>query len=260
MATLIDSAIILRLWDYSETSQIALTLTAEHGRVRLLARGIRRSTKTRFAPGLDLLEYGEATLRLPHGDSELGTLIGWTQREYFPRLRRSLSQLYGAMYAAELVAALTAELDPHPRLYRALLELLGQLDTPEADQVPADTQLAWIVRFQAELLRALGLAPNLRACTVCGRPRQPSRPAWFSAATGGFVCEKCQRDTPQRKSVPPNVLDADRAAAKPQGWFALLDDYLTYVAARPMRTTPALRACFARRSRESPTRPGTDSL
>ena len=58
MAAVKDQAIVLRRLDYSETSQVLVFLTREHGLQRLIAKGIKRSTKKKYATGIDLLERG----------------------------------------------------------------------------------------------------------------------------------------------------------------------------------------------------------
>lgn len=229
-------AIILRLWEYSETSQIASLMTPDYGRVRLLAKGIRRGTKTRFAPGLDLLELGEVRFQLPRGDSELGTLTDWQQQQAFPRIRGELLRLYAGLYAAELSSVLTEELDPHPRLFAALVDLLSALNSETSGAMGAA-----IVRFQAELLRAIGYTPSLQRCTDCGRDRRPNARAWFSATTGGLLCMSCHVNHQERVSVPAELLDTPREAAKPILWFRLLDYYLMHVAGRPIRCGARLR-------------------
>ena len=57
-----DTAVVLGRLDYSETSQVIVLLTREHGKVRAIAKGIKRGTKQRFAAGIDLLEIGSVVL------------------------------------------------------------------------------------------------------------------------------------------------------------------------------------------------------
>ena len=113
--------------EFSETSQIVTLFCAAHGLLRLIAKGARRSTKQRFAAGLDLLELGEVGFVPPRGDAQLGTLTDWAQQETFGAVRRELLRLYGALYAVELVTSLTEEADPHPELYVALVRTLRDL-------------------------------------------------------------------------------------------------------------------------------------
>ncbi len=53
MATIRDHAVALRRYEYSETSQVIVFFTRDHGLVRAIAKGIKRSTKTRFAAAVD---------------------------------------------------------------------------------------------------------------------------------------------------------------------------------------------------------------
>ena len=100
---------MIRLTEFSETSQIVSLFTAEAGQVRLIAKGSRRGTKTRVATGLDLLELGELSYAPARRHAGLGTLAEWVQRGTFPGLRREMLRLYCGLYAAELVGALTEQ-------------------------------------------------------------------------------------------------------------------------------------------------------
>ena len=46
---MLDQAIVLGRLDYSETSQVHVLFAREHGKVRAIAKGIKRGTKKRFA-------------------------------------------------------------------------------------------------------------------------------------------------------------------------------------------------------------------
>ena len=54
MPTITDQAIVIRRWDFSETSQTVSLFTRDHGIVRGLAKGAKRE-KGDFSGGLDLL-------------------------------------------------------------------------------------------------------------------------------------------------------------------------------------------------------------
>ena len=241
-----DRALVLRLTDYSETSQIATLLTRQFGQVRLIAKGARRSTKARAAVGLDLLELGEAAFVPAKPDAGLGTLTEWKQLEAWRGLRDSLATLCGGLYAAELAAALTLEHDPHPELFDALLRLLETLAGPPALVADANRAvLTAIVRFQADLLKSIGLAPNLRQCISCGKARRRGTPAWFSSHGGGLVCEKCQERVAEKHPIEPLLLDGAKGTTPPAGWFALLDYHLSQVGGRAWESGWALRSALA---------------
>lgn len=241
-----DQAVVLRLSDYSETSQIVSLFTARDGLVRLIAKGSRRGTRTRFAAGLDLLEYGEASYVPARGEAGLGTLTEWVQRDAFTSLRGSLLTQFGGLYAVELVSALTQEYDPHPALFDALLKLLRELagGGTERNRAPGwqkDVAGA-IVRFQIALLKAIGYAPTFGHCLDCGRPRRRGGPAYFSSSAGGLVCRDCEAHHTEKRRIPPILLQPGSVTAQPIEWFTLLDYHLRHVAGRAFKTADRLRA------------------
>jgi len=235
-----DQAVVLRLTEYSETSQIATLFSAQHGLVRLIAKGARRSTKKQFAAGLDLLELGEVCYLPPRGDAQLGTLTEWVQRETFTGLRRELLRLHGALYAIELVASLTEDFDPHPELFGALVALLRGLAGPE----PAEPLLP---RFQLDLLRAIGYEPNLEQCVDCRREVRPGALAFFSAQAGGLICRDCEPHHIEKRRLEAGLLGAQ--TADPRAWFELLDYHLTYTAGKRFQTAEPVRKLLAARGR-----------
>src|SRR5262245_11644028 len=99
MALHSDDAIVLRRLDYSETSQVLHVFCRELGAQRLIAKGIKRGTKTRVAVGVDLLEWGTVVFsRRAGSDAQLGTMTEWRQKDTFAHVRRDLTRLYAAQY------------------------------------------------------------------------------------------------------------------------------------------------------------------
>jgi DNA repair protein RecO (recombination protein O) len=235
MPQLSDTVVVLRLSDYSESSQIVTLFGRRHGQARVIAKGLRRSTKARVSVGLDLLELGEATY-VPTRSDGLGTLGEWKILHAHLGLRGTLLRLYAGLYAAELTACLTQPADPHEDLFDALLDFLTGLDAggPDIDACRG------LVRFQADLLKSIGLAPNLRSCVVCGRPRVAGSPAHFSSSAGGYVCRACVDQVHEKHAIPRALLDGARGTTSPVQWFGLLDYHLTHVAGRALALSSPL--------------------
>lgn len=236
-----DQAIVLRRIEFSETSQIVSVFTRDHGRHSLIAKGARRSTRTRFTPGLDLLELGELTFTPARGDAQLGTLAEWSQQALFEGLRRHLVRLYTACYAVELIDALTAEADPHPELFDGLLRLLRGLDVAHGPGDGAASAVTAAPRFQALLLRQIGYTPLLSECIDCRRRIDPRGIVYFSAVAGGALCRDCEQHHAIKRRLPPGVLGSTLTADNVLDWFDLLDEMAATVAGRPMVTRAALR-------------------
>jgi DNA repair protein RecO (recombination protein O) len=221
MPAIKDQAIALRKLDYSETSQVLLFLTRDHGPRRLLAKGIKRGTKSKFATGIDLLERGQLEFSARSaGDSSLGILIEWRQIDLYVNLRTDLSRLYAAQYAAEVTAAMLEEADPHADLFDALTALLRAL-------AEGGEPLPLLVKYQAALLTGVGLWPDLTRCLLCERQAPPGRAAFFSAHQGGLICRDCVNRVAEKQKVNGTVLEALRrgqfSAQTAPGGFDLLD-------------------------------------
>ena len=225
MPTESDVAIVLRLSDFSETSQVAMLFSHRAGLLRLMAKGLRRSTKEKFAVGLDLLEQGDISFSRARGNAGLGTLAEWLQREPYLGLRRTRAALDAGLYAAELVASLTQEYDPHEQLFVGLGALLGSL----AAEPSAGDVLSRVVRFQALLLREIGYAPRLRECVQCGAAARTGAVAWFSSSAGGRLCAACHATARESTPLPDSILRGATVTDASHDWFGLLDYHLSHI-------------------------------
>lgn len=230
MAAIHDQAIVLRRLDYSETSQVLFFLTRLHGPRRLLAKGIKRGTKKRFATGIDLLERGEVLFSArSSSDSSLGALMEWRQLDAYLGLRGNLQRLYAAQYAAEITSGVLQEFDPHPETFDALAGLLEALASG-TEPLPA------VVDYQRALLTSIGLWPDLNRCVVCGRTAPPGRAAYFSANQGGLICRTCEPGHAERQMIKGPILEALRTGGysgeTAGAAFDLLDHTLAHTRGR----------------------------
>jgi DNA repair protein RecO (recombination protein O) len=234
MPLISDQAVVLRRLDYSETSQVLILFTRQHGKVRAIAKGVKRSTKRRFGTAIDLLEVGHVSLstRSPHSQ-ELATLTEWKQTAPLSGLRQTLPRLYAAQYAAEVTAGLTEDWDPHPRLYDALRALLDNL-CDLLDPLPV------LVAFVTGLLTEVGSAPRFDRCVGCGRTvdaRPAAHGAYFSSREGGPLCRDCEPAYVEKRSLPPAVLEALRRPPATEaralaGAFDLLNYHVSHLMGR----------------------------
>ena len=158
-----DAAICLRRSDYSETSLVLRMMTRLHGQVALIAKGVKRP-KSRFGGSIDLLAVGQAVFTLPRESSvsTMGILTAWDQTAVYPVLRTDLLRYAAATTAAELLTRLTAEVDPHPAGFDAMIRYLDALQAGE----PPIRRLA---DFGRTLLAEVGLTPNFEICVACGQ-------------------------------------------------------------------------------------------
>lgn len=183
------TALVLAIYDFANTSQIAVLFTKELGKVRGIAKGAKRENGT-FQGGFDVGSvYDVGMIRKTEG---LDLLTKAAMTEAFPGLRGDLPALYAAFYVLELADALTVEHDPHPEFWEATIGALRLLDRG----APRDIVL---FAFEASAMRFLGLMPVVDVCASCGRPL-PARPA-FSPRFGGALCENCAGRDPGARPV-----------------------------------------------------------
>ncbi|MCA9289091.1 MAG: DNA repair protein RecO [Phycisphaerales bacterium] len=190
MPRVVDQAICLRHWDWSETSQIAWLLTREHGVVRGVAKGAKRE-KAAFSGGLELATRGELVF-IPKHDA-LSTLASWDLQETYlaahPGAAPSARAFFAAMYLLDLAQHFVQEGDPHPPVFDALaltLRLVGDATT-RADEEPVARRP--ILLMQWTCLDQAGLRPMLDRSAESGQPLRKASSYALSPALGGLIAD-----------------------------------------------------------------------
>ncbi len=116
-----EPAYVLHARAYRETSALIDLLTHTHGRISVVARGVRRSRKGGGQPH----PFG----RLLVGCSGRGALLTLTGFDALSHRWLTGAALYAGLYLNELLLRLLRDDDPHPRLFEgyecALDGLLG---------------------------------------------------------------------------------------------------------------------------------------
>jgi len=246
MAIYSDIAICLRRIDFSEHSQVLTLLTRQHGTVRVIAKGLKRSTRRRIAVGVDLLELGRVVWSSgpATGQERLCVLREWRQQEIFPNLRQELAAIVAAEYAAELLTALLPETDPYPELFDVLCKFLGHVG-PDKPNLAALVRLMWLA------LHHTGHLPQSQRCGVCGKvPDQ--KMTFFSPSVGGAVCRDCAPHTSDRQRLDPALVAAlkiGRPERVAEAGFRLLDGYIAWLIGRPLRGRSAAHWALLNRLR-----------
>lgn len=152
MALLSDTAVCIRCWDFSETSQTVSLLTKEHGLLRGLAKGAKRDNGA-FSGGFDPLTQGNIVARIKI-NSELATLTEWQLEHVWWSTRNSLQVNKAAIYMADLIFRMITDQDPHTNVYDAVVEALDRMDSGHDFDWP-------LLRFQWALLVGTGYQPTL---------------------------------------------------------------------------------------------------
>lgn len=229
MASVIDQAIVLRTWEFSETSQTVSLLCRARGLVRGLAKGAHRE-KSSFNGGFQPLTRGEIVLA-DKPAAELATLIEWDLRVVYKGVRSDLGAHRAGLYVVDLVHHSVLDSDPHPALFDAADGALSELD----HTVNAPAVLA---RFQWALLGEIGYRPRIDLGEVRDRSTYRFRPE------AGSIGEDSENDSGWRvrgETVRTLIgLDGGNTAADSRESFVragrLLSEYLRHVLGRDLPT------------------------
>lgn len=126
---------------YRDNSLLLDFLTLEHGRIRLIGRGVRQAKAN-----IQMFQ----NLRISYtGKGELKTLTHW-EVDDVPRQIKG-ETLILCMYVNELITRLIHEHDPHPQVFEMYQQLIAQMNgLDQAHQY-------WLLRiFESNLLSELG--------------------------------------------------------------------------------------------------------
>lgn len=193
MPTYRDEAIVLRTQKLGEADRIVTLLTRSHGRVRGVARGVRKTTSR---IGARLEPFSHVDVQLYEGRS----LDSVTQVETISPLGADLSGDYPRWTSGTAMLETAERLTPEERepavqQYVLLVAGLRALAAREHDAT---------LILDSYLLRSLAVAgwsPSFDACARCGAAG-PHRA--FSVQGGGSVCTDCR--TPGSASPTADTL------------------------------------------------------
>jgi DNA repair protein RecO (recombination protein O) len=197
-----DDGVVLRTQKLGEADRIITLLTRRSGRVRAVAKGVRR-TKSRFGARLEPFTHVDVML---HPGRSLDVI---TQAEVIKPYGAPLAGDY-PRYTAGTAMLETAErltpMEKEPALRQFLLLIGGLRTLSETGAEGADAREPRLV-LDAYLLRSLavaGYAPALEECALCGATGEAKRLTAFAVAAGGLVCADC-RPPGAASPGPPTV-------------------------------------------------------
>ncbi|MGI8847339.1 MAG: DNA repair protein RecO [Candidatus Dormibacteria bacterium] len=217
MRSFTDEGIVLRRIDYADCDRILTVLTREHGKVGVIARGVRKAN-SRLAAFTDL--FSVSRMHLARGRGELLVL---TQAEVIAQVDgRKPQRAACAAVIVELTDRVLESHHPDPEIFDLVAAALVASGNPARDP---RTGLVWFVQ---RMIDRLGYAPQLRACATCGEDLNAVETG-FSAGGGGLLCPRCLRADLGAITCSVRVIKVLRvaAAADAETWARLRLDAAT---------------------------------
>ena len=122
-----DQGVVLRTYRLGEADRIVVLLTAQHGKVRAVAKGIRR-TGSKFGARLEPLSH--VALQLWQGRGELDVVDQVEVIDRFRLVREDLGKMTKGLSLLEVADHLAQERHTDRALYEMVVGPCGRLPTP----------------------------------------------------------------------------------------------------------------------------------
>ena len=188
MGSVTTEALALRRTPFGESSQIAEFLTADHGRVSLILKGVHRD-RSRLGGSVDLLDHCRITWFARRGSRSLQPLRERAVLSHHAGLRSREDLLGAGFWLLELLRTLAPEGQPMPQLFAHALRFVQALDA----RPPRAALPALLFALEGGFLRMTGFEPVLDRCVSCDRRPAGHRALRCDPARGGIVCAACRR-------------------------------------------------------------------
>jgi DNA repair protein RecO len=157
---IVTRAIVLSRTDYGEADRIITLLTPEYGKLRMMARGVRKA-KSKLAGGIELFSVSDITYMPGKGD--LGTLVSARLDQHYGQIVQDINRVQLGYELIKLLHKITED-EPEPEYFALLQQAFAGLNS----DIDLDLLRLW---FLAQSLRLGGSTPNLVTDTD-GEPLQ----------------------------------------------------------------------------------------
>lgn len=155
MKQLVTKGIILARTNYGEADRIITILTPEEGKLRLMAKGVRRP-KSKLAGGIELFSVSDITFI--RGKKDIGTLISSRLDIHFGSIVKDIDRtMLGYEFIKQLNKA--TEDEPEQDYFNLLEKTFAALND---ERISSSLIQAW---FSAQMLKLGGHTPNLQTDT-----------------------------------------------------------------------------------------------
>lgn len=193
-------AIVLSRFDLGEADRVLTLITPTGGKLKAIAKGVRRPT-SRLGGSLE--PFAELTVALARGRT-FDVVTQVSVGHAWLRLRDDLESTATAWYLAELADRSLEERHAAEPLYALLRRAYELLD---AGMAPGRVA-RW---YEMHLLDELGVRPEVDRCVECDRMLEADERFRWVPPLGGVVCERCPGPPHERSAMSLDALKLVKA-------------------------------------------------
>ena len=184
MNRIVTKGIVLSRTDYGEADRILTFLTADHGKIRAIAKGVRKQ-KSRLAGGIELFSISDLTFL--EGRSEINTLISSRLHKHYANIVKDLDRTATAYELIKFTNKATED-GPESAYFNLLNSGFIALDDDSINLAVIQT---W---FAAQLLKIAGHTPNLHT-DKSGEKLQAGKTYEFNFDDMSFQASRAEHDS-----------------------------------------------------------------
>lgn len=179
--------IVLRQVKTSYGRCMILLFTKKYGKI---SAGTSIGEKSRSKSSLVLKPFTFGHYELFKNRSSYNINSADVIKAYY-RIGEDVDKYMNASYVLEFTEKVLGEDAPVPGAFTLLIDFLDMLEDRERGIGTL------VLAYQTKLMKSLGVMPELKKCTVCGKAicgedsEQGSDKSFFSIENGGIVCDKC---------------------------------------------------------------------
>ncbi len=172
-------ALIIRSKKYMEANSILTILSKERGKIIAIAKGSRK-TGSKLRGGVQPFTVNEMLL----AEGRNWDVVSQSHCvEAFTPMHEDIKAITAAAYWGELLDVFTVPGETDEEIYNIALAGFHVLNLSTSEST--------VRAMEIKLLDVLGFAPCLDKCVICGREITGADKVYFSAPSGGSVCQNC---------------------------------------------------------------------
>ena len=179
------NAIVLKKFDYQNTSKIATFYTYNYGKISAIIKGARL-TKSQIGSVVDVLN--EVQLVVYKKNTRSVQIVSQVELlQYFKNIKSDLEKLKYSSAVIELLNSLILENEINFKLYKGTIRILELMNSS------TDKAEFLFIKYFLFFLKELGYQLSFDNCAVCGKKFKKGKKA-FNYETG-FICEICMKNS-----------------------------------------------------------------
>jgi DNA repair protein RecO (recombination protein O) len=203
--------IILNKKDVGETDRIYTIYTFEMGKIRVLAKGVRKA-QAKLAGYLEPITEAEIFIAKTKG---LGKITGSIVSNNFLQIKSNIASMKQIFYVFKILEKIISEQNPDEKIYNLLQRYLEVMEDLSAEESLKNENKKNILTlgFLFKFLSELGYQVEADRCVRCEKKLIPLE-NYFSARRGGVLCSECAAQENQKIKVSDESIKFIRISLK----------------------------------------------